>query len=267
MQEKEGAGLPNFLSTHPDPGDRLRRIADLAEQRNIQGPLRIVDPGAYLSTLDGIVFGEDPRQGFVDKNTFYHPELGFRFPVPRGFRVINQPAQLVMVEANQRAMIGFQLSRETSLALAARQFASQGRGRMKVLDSGSTRSEDSPAFFIMADAQAGNNQTVRLIAYWVEHRGRVYEFLAYAAPQAFGSFQAEFLRTMRGFGNLTNPEILRKHPVRVKIEHAARSVPFRELIPARLPAGLKLDDLAILNQVTVEQPIGSGQAFKLLTGS
>ena len=33
MQEKEGQGMPNFLSTHPNPGDRIERIRELIAGR------------------------------------------------------------------------------------------------------------------------------------------------------------------------------------------------------------------------------------------
>jgi predicted Zn-dependent protease len=56
------------------------------------------------------VLGEDPRNGFVRRQVFYHPELRFRFPLPRGFRLVNQPAQVIMLENQRRAIIGFTAS-------------------------------------------------------------------------------------------------------------------------------------------------------------
>jgi predicted Zn-dependent protease len=56
------------------------------------------------------VLGEDPRNGFVRRQVFYHPELHFRFPLPRGFRLVNQPAQVIMLENQRRAIIGFTAS-------------------------------------------------------------------------------------------------------------------------------------------------------------
>ena len=88
--------MPSFLATHPNPGDRIQRIRELTG-----APPRDERPLAdsrYLNAIEGLVVGEDPRQGFVEGNVFYHPDLRFRFPVPRGFKVINQPTQVVMVE-------------------------------------------------------------------------------------------------------------------------------------------------------------------------
>ena len=41
-----------------------------------------------------ITYGEDPRQGFVENNTFYHPDLKFQFPFPKGWTLVNSPMQV-----------------------------------------------------------------------------------------------------------------------------------------------------------------------------
>jgi len=264
IQEKEGAGLPNFLSTHPNPGDRVQRIKDLTAEWNKRPPRRDSDPAIYFNAIEGVVLGEDPRQGFVERNVFYHPDLRFRFPVPQGFRLVNQPTQVIMIDNQRRAIIGFRSSGEKSLQAAASKFLSQGG--IRVLERGGSQSEGLPAFYVVADAQA-QDQIVRLIAYFVEQRGRVYEFVGYSAPQAFGFFRNEFLRTMRGFGDLNDPGILNRQPVRLELERASRTASFRNFIPTRLPNDLRPEDLAILNQVSLGQEIQRGRILKLPSGS
>ena len=50
---------------------------------------------AYLADIDGIVFGEDPSEGFVRGRRFLHPQLGFTFTAPEGFALDNT-AQAVL---------------------------------------------------------------------------------------------------------------------------------------------------------------------------
>src|SRR5512142_1754815 len=92
IEQKEGQGVPSFFSTHPNPGDRIQRIRDSAPPSSAK---RITTDSRYLNALNGLVLGEDPRQGYVEANVFYHPDLGFRFPVPRGFKLVNQPGQVI----------------------------------------------------------------------------------------------------------------------------------------------------------------------------
>jgi len=118
IQEKEGQGMPSFLSTHPDPGARIQRIRELTGAQ-ASGRRPLADT-RFMSAIEGLVLGEDPRQGFVEGNVYYHPDLRFRFPVPRGFKVINQPTQVVMVEGQNRAVLGFTSSGDRTALAAAR---------------------------------------------------------------------------------------------------------------------------------------------------
>lgn len=86
MAESHG-GIPTFLSTHPDPGDRYNAVNQKASewQSTLSMPEWKVNQENYLRLIDGIVYGDDPRQGYVDGNVFYHPDLKFRFSFPSGW--------------------------------------------------------------------------------------------------------------------------------------------------------------------------------------
>ena len=204
IQEKEGQGLPNFLSTHPNPGDRIQRIRELIAARPPE-PSKPPVVSPYLNAIDGLVLGEDPRQGFVEGNVFYHPALGFRFPVPRGFKLVNQPAQVVMVDNQNRAFLGFSGVAEKSLESAAAKFLNQPG--LRVLERGPMRSNQYPAYAAVADGRTENGQVARIMVYFVEYRGSIYHFIGYTAPQAFGVFRGVFLQTMQGFGEIQDQRI------------------------------------------------------------
>jgi predicted Zn-dependent protease len=259
IQEKEGQEMPNFLSTHPNPGDRIQRIRELTgtsrEKRAAPTDAR------YLATVEGLVLGEDPRQGFVEGSMFYHPDLRFRFPVPRGFKLINQPSQVVMVENQNRALLGFSGSREKSLDAAVASFLKQGA--LRVLDRSATRSNGLPAYVVVADAQMQNGQVARIIAYFVQYGGNIFHFVGYTAPQTFNSFRNVFLQTMQGFGPVEDPRILNRQPVRTALSSVKRAVSFREAIPRSLPVPFTADEVAIMNQVELTERIEPGRTVKI----
>jgi predicted Zn-dependent protease len=259
IQEKEGQGMPGFLSTHPDPGARVQRIRE--QTASLPRERRPIADTRYLNTIENLVVGEDPRQGFVEDQFFYHPDLRFRFPVPRGFKLINQPTQIVMIEGQNRAVMGFSSTNERSAQTAAGKFLDQ-QG-LRVIQRGPMRSNDLPAYVVLADAQTQNGQIVRLMAYFVEFRGSVYHFLGYAPQQAFGAFRSVFLRTMEGFGEAKDPRILNRQPVRLKLQSVSRSAPLRDLLPRTLPAPFKLEEVAELNQADLNQQMSPGKILKI----
>ena len=259
MQEKEGQSMPSFLATHPNPGDRIQRIRELTGAgRDSRTP----NPdNRYLHAVEGLVLGEDPRQGFVQDNVFYHPDLGFRFPIPRGFKAVNQPSQVVMVEGQNRAVLGFTGTAENSAEAAAAKLLSQ-RG-LRVVERGSTRINGFPAVGVLAEAQTQNGQIVTVTTYFIEYRGKVYQFIGYAPQQLFGSFQSAFLQTIRGFAEIQDSRILARQPVRLTLLRVSRSATFRELIPRTLPAPFTPAEAAILNEVDLNQEISPGKILKI----
>jgi predicted Zn-dependent protease len=259
MQEKEGQSMPSFLATHPNPGDRIQRIRELTSAARNS---RTANPDSrYLRSVEGLVLGEDPRQGFVQDNVFYHPDLGFRFPIPRGFKAVNQPSQVVMVEGQNRAVLGFTGTAESSAEAAAAKLLSQ-RG-LRVVERGSTRINGFPAVGVLADAQTQNGQIVTLTTYFIEYRGKVYQFIGYAPQPLFGSFQSAFLQTIRGFAEIQDSRILARQPVRLTLLRVSRSAPFRELIPRALPAPFTPAEAAILNEVDLNQEISPAKILKI----
>ena len=96
--ESKSAGVPTFMSTHPDPGDRYNDVNKRATawQDSLKLASWAVNSDSYLRLVDGIVYGQDPRQGFVENNMFYHPELRFKYPVPAGWQLENSPMQVQM---------------------------------------------------------------------------------------------------------------------------------------------------------------------------
>ena len=78
----EGGRLPEWLSTHPNPENRVANTE--ARLDTLQASLgnTVVGREEYLQKIDGITFGEDPRQGFFEGNTFYHPDMRFQLAVP-----------------------------------------------------------------------------------------------------------------------------------------------------------------------------------------
>ena len=85
---------PDMMATHPSTPERVARAVAVA--RGIAAP-GIGETGhdRYLAAIDGILYGDDPAQGFVRGRRFIHPKLGFAFTAPEDF-VLENSAQAVL---------------------------------------------------------------------------------------------------------------------------------------------------------------------------
>ena len=149
--------IPTFMSSHPDPGDRFAKVNAMATafQQQNQGNYR-AEREKYLRLVDGIVYGEDPRQGYVDNNQFYHPELKFQFPIPQGWKHVNTPSQVQMASADQKSMMIMALSGEKTLDAAAQGVVKQYS--LRVLDQRNTTINGLPAIVQIADQLTAEQQ-------------------------------------------------------------------------------------------------------------
>ena len=263
ISAQQGGSIPSWQSTHPDPGERevtiQRLAADWAERPGIT--MTEVDAETYLRQIDGVVLGENPRQGLVRNNTFYHPDLKFRFPVPGSWQVSNQPRQVVMAEPNGQAFMVLSLAQEASAEAAASAFA--GQQGLTNVERSAARPSGLPAQVVSASAQLEGGQNVRLLNYFIDYDGNVYSILGLTTIEGYPTHRGTFLNTMDGFAPLNDPAILNIQPTRINVTPAGRTAAFQVFVPAQLPEGINAEDLAIINQVQLGDLIQQGALLKL----
>ena len=89
----------------------------------------IVNRDAHLRSIDGLTFGDNPREGFVEEGRFYHPELQFQIAFPGGWQVENTRSAVYAAAPDSGAQIQLKLAaapRGTTAEGYARQLAGQG---------------------------------------------------------------------------------------------------------------------------------------------
>ncbi len=257
LGQQSGGSVPGFLSTHPDPADREQAIPQLAAQYDGT----IVNAEPFLAQLEGVVLGEDPRQGFTEGNTFYHPQLRFSFDYPSGWQVNNAATAVQIGEPNGRAVLEFTFAQESTAEGAGRAFASQEG--LQVAERNAVSVNGNQAYRVVGTATTQQG-SLAFIAYFIEYGGQVYRFTGLTAADAFRTYRSPFENSIRSFDRLTNAGYLNRQPTRLDLVSLQRPTAFRSLLSGRdLPPGLDEEGLAILNQLSLPETISSGERVKL----
>ncbi len=89
------ARMPEWASTHPDPASRVQTALQAAGP-NASG---ILNRDTFLTRIDGILYGDDPKQGVIEGSRFIHPEFRLTFTAPAGFYMVNG-TQAVSINGN-----------------------------------------------------------------------------------------------------------------------------------------------------------------------
>lgn len=260
--EQSGQEIPGFMSSHPDPGERNETLRQEGAEwaRRVGGADRI-GREALLERIDGIVYGENPRHGFVESGWFNHPDLAFRFPVPSGWQVINQPTQVAMVPESQEAYLIMTIDQEHDTAReAAEAFASNQN--LTVVQSGVGQAGGLSSRFVVADATNQDGTQLRLRAQFIDYDGNVYTFLGVTTRAAYGTYGPTFVDVMQGFRRLTDSSLLAVQPDRLNIRTASSQATLEQLLSGTLPQDVDIESVAILNQLTLGDVLNAGQNYK-----
>ena len=83
-------GVPNWLSTHPDPGMRVTKAEPVAG-KFVSETAKTVNRDQYLQMINGLVYGDDVKDGIVRANEFLHPLLRIAMKFPEGWELTNTP--------------------------------------------------------------------------------------------------------------------------------------------------------------------------------
>lgn len=263
--------VPTFLSTHPDPGNRKVKVGQLAQEYQAQDPKTnyTVNRDSYLQLIDGMIYGEDPKQGFVENGAFYHPDLRFVFQIPRQWKLFNSPTMVQMVSPDQKSIMQMRLAQGTDTRAAAQQFVQETS--LQVASESNQPINGNNATTVLGDItqqdqQSGQSQTIRVVASFISYNGNIYMLLGMALAQDFNRYQRDMEGAIGSFQELRDQEKLSRQPERLKIVSNARSQTLQQaLLGSGIPTA-RLEEFAVLNGMELRQSLPVGTLFKSVTG-
>ncbi len=260
--ESQG-GLPGWFSTHPNPENRIAAIKQdtLVWREKIHQTQFAVNRDQYLKQIDGLVFGEDPRQGYVQDNVFYHPQLRFQFPVPAGWKVNNTASQVQMINQQQNAIILFSMAPEKSPSAAANAFINESKA--VVVKSESTKVNGMTAQRIISDATTEQG-VIRVLSYFIQKGQTVYVFLGYTEQSRFSGYSSVFDQTMGRFNNLTDASKINVKPDRLSVKRTTTQGSIRQALRSFGGPENKWEALAIVNGMKLEDSVPGNTIIKVV---
>ncbi|MFH1754653.1 MAG: M48 family metalloprotease, partial [Candidatus Latescibacterota bacterium] len=263
MRDDSGQTLPSFLSTHPDPGDRETQVHALTREWQAKVPYKPLNKSKYeyLQRIDGIVYGDDPQQGFVENSMFYHPQLRFQFPVPGGWNLINTPSTVRMANGDKDAAVQLTLGRTSSPAEEADNFVTKLSAT--VLSRKSIGVHGFSAV-VMESKVASDNDELQVLSYFIQKNDKVYVFHGFTTTALFASHAGTFRNVMNGFDSASDPAMLNKQPLRLSIKKATITGKFAEVLNALGVKNEMMAELALLNARTLTENVEKGEWIKVV---
>src|SRR2546430_4329575 len=183
IESGSGGRLPEWLATHPNPGNRIEHINQVLAQTKVDFSGATVNRDGFERRLDGMIFGPNPREGFFKGTEFYHPDLKFRMSFPSGWQTMNTKSAVAAQSPQQDAVIEVTLAQGSNADQAARSFLSQQGVQAGTLTRGNVNGLSAA---VATFAAATDNGTLPGNAMFVEYGNTLYRLLA-DRPQTRGA--------------------------------------------------------------------------------
>jgi predicted Zn-dependent protease len=256
--------LPSWLATHPGEAERIQTIdSKLAQLQPAQLANTKVNAQQYLQRVNGLVYGADPRNGFFQGNTFYHPDLRFQISLPSGWQGQNLSQAVIAVSPQQDGIIQLTLAQGNSPEAAARAFLSQQGIQAGQASQQTVNGVPAVASTFQAQTEQG---VIQGLAAFFTYNGATYQVIGYAPAQRFGAYESAFRQSLGSFAPVTDSRVLNVQPKKLNVVSLPQQMTLAEFAQ-RNPSTIPLAELAIVNQV--EDPnkaLPAGTPVKQVTG-
>jgi predicted Zn-dependent protease len=248
--------VPAWLKTHPEPEARRQRIG---QQIGKMG--RDVVDGEYLTAIEGLVYGVDPRNGFLFGVRFIHPRAGFQIDLPEKWSVEHDAKSVVALSDDEAALIVIGPSEYETAQSGVESFfeGDIARGDLWKGEIGGYR-VITAAFSIPTDSGALGG----LIAF-VDYEGRVLVMIAAAAQAAWAGRAEIVAASFASFRRIGDEKLANVPPMRIKTTVLPSDMTLAEFNRVQ-PSVVHIAELARINHVQADESLPKGRLVKRVVG-
>ncbi len=246
-----------WTSSHPRTADRVEQAIENAGVTHVSNP--IVEEQIYLSKIDGIIYGEDPAQGVVRGRSFIHPGLRFAFEVPSGFKVANQPSQVLAQAPEGEGFIVFSGAKPTGSLRDW--FLDHPKARFQDVEQIDVNGMEGATGFTQGSVN-GQKADLRVVLIRYD-ADSVYQFL-FAAPPGAGRYDRVFRETTYSFRKLSQSEAAGLKPQRVEVVTVGAGDTVESLAGKMTVDDFAEERFRLLNGLEGTERLQRGQKVKII---
>lgn len=251
---------PGWASTHPDPASRVARAVQSARATGKQSGLR--NRETFLAAIDGMVYGDDPKQGVVDGTVFRHPVLRVMFTAPEGYAIANGSDAVTVAGTGGQAQFSTGRFDGNLDAYVRSVFAAAAGG--SAVDIGGTRRGqvgglETATATLRANTEGGPVDAT-VIAYAIDAR-TAYHFLMVTPA---GSGAGPFAGLAQSLRRMTTAEAAAVRARRVQVVTVGPRDTVATLSARMAYPDLRSERFQVLNAIRPGEQVRAGQKVKLI---
>ncbi|MDA1306818.1 MAG: M48 family metalloprotease [Acidobacteria bacterium] len=257
-------GVPNWMSTHPEPLSRVEDIQPTVAELKASGATYVTNRDAWIRRVDGIIFGDNPDQGLARGRTFVHPVLRFQLDFPNQWEIANSPQQVVaQAPGNDAIMLLRGVAEPQGQSMREIALNSMRSAGLRATAGEVATIGGLDAYLGVYQGQIEGLGAVTMRAGHIRHDREVYLVAGLTPPDAFRQSDATFLASIRSFRQMSAAEAEAIRPNRVDL-YVVRSGDTWQGIAERSGGVVTPSTLAIMNQSTLGTQPRVGLRIKIV---
>jgi predicted Zn-dependent protease len=261
-------GVPNWLSTHPAPADRVQRVQVAVQEASV-GATRThtVDRNDFLRRVDGLVYGDNPDQGVVRGSRFLHSGLRFSLDFPSGWDVSNSASQVVAKRPDANVFIVLQLvERPTGRTIEQVALNAMQQAGFRAREGSRTTLNGLDAFVGTYEGALQDIGRVGVRAVHLVHQRNVFMVAGLAPVQLFNASERELTESVRSFRPLTAAQAEEIRPNRIDLYTVRQGDTWQSIAERQGENLVKPTTLAIMNGRSITEQPRAGERLKIVVG-
>jgi predicted Zn-dependent protease len=249
--------IPEWASTHPDPAGRVQNALRLAG--NDTG---VTNRDTFLTRINGLMYGDDPRQGVIEGNTFIHPDLRLTFTVPSGFYMINGTRAVSINGQSGRAQLTTAAYNGNLETYVRQQFQAIGGQQTQLAPQSLQRTTVNgiPAAYGVARVASGQNNVDVVVFAYEFANNQAYHFAAITQAGGAQVFNPMF-NSMR---RITQAEASQVIPRRIEVVTAGANDTVQSLAGRMAFSNAQVERFRVLNGLSGNAQVVRGEKYKIV---
>ncbi|MGE3842158.1 MAG: M48 family metalloprotease [Vicinamibacterales bacterium] len=262
-------GIPSWLSTHPEPAARVEQVRTTVEESRalVGNGAGVTRRDEYLRRIDGLAYGDDPREGVVRGSLFLHADLRFALQFPEGWDVVNGADQVVATEPGTSHSMVFDLVRDAQVNRSLEDVATRsmrGAGFTPVERGSSTTINGLSAWVGTFDGTLRGIGQVRSSLAVIQHERSVYRLVGVGPRESFARVERSIADSQRSFRALTRAEAREIGPNRIDFYLVREGDSWQSIAQHAGNGIVRASTLAIMNGFPPAEQPRPGDRIKLV---
>ncbi len=254
---EQSGRVPSWLSTHPEPELRQRRVANKIGKEGLDA----VDP-RYLKLIDGVLHGRDARDGFVLEGRYVQPRAGFRITLPEDWKTQVDASGVVGLAPEENALFVLGPSEEADGKTALASFFAETQTAQGEVWEGKI---DGTPVITAAFSIAGSGSSLTGLVAFFDFKGQVVAVVAAAQSEAWAGYADAVATMVSSFRALGDPALRSVKPMRIELTTLKAPTTLAALNESA-PSSVSVVELGRLNHAEPDETLPAGRIVKRVVG-